>query len=233
MKKIILLIIIFLYLIFVANVQANENITSDPNISQDLGIAQTYWRETDPSAQTFCASVQIVVAPMVSTEVEGVVFPASDIWAETPLNGCQISLSPPYWASITTISASIQVMPSSGIVVTPWTILCFVIVHEYGHIIGLDDTFKTSGVMNPYAPANSVPACNSAQQVFTPAQAQQIAKEEAHANEKLKEREEVEKLSGKIAHREELRAQARKHATRRHLRKCHHHLRHCSKYKRR
>ena len=105
-----------------------QNVTGSAIAQSSLAAARTYWQQARPELSTEC-SVQVLVEPMRPAEgATGVAHAGTEVGAETELYGCTIVLSPATWAS-------------PGVV-------CRMLVHEYGHVLGLPDA--ATGIMSPY-----------------------------------------------------------------------------------
>ena len=123
-----------------------ENVTSSPLAQRSLAVATAYW------GRAACASITVEVAPITedAESSPGVLIPPSDVWAETRLNGCTMHLAPEVW-EIQTALPGLQKADEAG--------ACEVIVHEFGHTLGLGDTTAV-GIMNASPEERpAVPAC--------------------------------------------------------------------------
>ena len=113
------------------------DVSSRPVIAQDLQLAAQYW------GQAPCASVQVLVGPMTAaTGNNGVVIPASEVAAETALESCTITLAPQTFRDRHRFPR----------------FTCELIVHEYGHLLGLPDSSSVP-MMNANGAQNRSPVC--------------------------------------------------------------------------
>jgi hypothetical protein len=117
-----------------------EDVTDTPVVQRDLAIAATYWHRVLPAASH--GPVQVVVCPMQTAEGPGgILYPAKDVEAETVAGASLIALSPQTWARMTKPAPYEETIDGR----TPRQITVRVMIHEYGHVLGLDDTPEGAG----------------------------------------------------------------------------------------
>ena len=98
-------------------------------VQRDLRLASEYWAIEQPTLRSPCLVSQVVVTTMIDGVGDnGTVIPASDVWAETQLGGCQIDIAPVAWALGRSGNSNTSFM------------MCVLIAHEYGHTLGLPDS---------------------------------------------------------------------------------------------
>ena len=137
-KKLAKLIFLALFL-FCSPALADTDVTNQPVTQAYLQAAINYWKVEDPTLTTPCDE-QVIVAPLPTlSNYSGVV---ANPWGATFLYGCTITIDPIAW----------QIGSSS---------LCTLIVHEYGHTLGLDDS-PSPAIMSNDMYAVDVPTCDQA-----------------------------------------------------------------------
>ena len=105
------------------------DVTAMALVQHDLRLASEYWAIEQPQLQSPCLFDQVIVTQMVDGVGDnGQIVPASDVWAETQLGGCQIDVAPVAWALGTSGNSNTSFM------------MCVLIAHEYGHTLGLPDS---------------------------------------------------------------------------------------------
>jgi hypothetical protein len=115
-----------------------RDVTDTPIVQRDLAIAVAYWHRVLPAVTH--GPVTVVVARMQPAEgPNGVMYAPEDIEAETVAGASLITLSPQTWANMTkrkheTVNGR-----------TLWAISVRVVIHEYGHVLGLDDVPEGCG----------------------------------------------------------------------------------------
>jgi len=144
-------------------------------VTRYLALAEQYFKVVDPAATNPCPTgPSAVVAPMVAAWRAGRIVPASGVWAETFIGGCEIDLSPSFYRFLDG-----QEPPGAGFFVAtrkhpnhfsaapatgPWAraYACAIIAHEYGHVLGLPDSNVGLRIMDGRAVRYDDPLCNRA-----------------------------------------------------------------------
>ena len=104
-----------------------EVVTGSPAVQRDLIVSVAYWHTPAP-----CGAIVVEVTALAPAEgANGTLIP--NPWAETVDGSCLVKLSPELW----TYEAANE------------SIVCEVMVHEYGHVLGLPDSPEI-GEMNQY-----------------------------------------------------------------------------------
>jgi hypothetical protein len=106
------------------------------NAQHDLAVAASYW------GRSACSAITVESAPITWTvyAANGEVIPDERVWASTVINGCVMTLAPSLWSE-----TAPSPMPGFQ---SHWEgIVCEVIVHEFGHTLGLGDSAE-AGIMN-------------------------------------------------------------------------------------
>lgn len=114
------------------------DVTHRPVVQRALAAAERYWKVPSPT----CDALQVVVAPITSDIAPwpgATLIPAAQVNGETDTYGCTVTLSPRAW-----------VLAPHEAQRDRWSVLCPLIVHEYGHIIGHSDN-PGDDVMNPWS----------------------------------------------------------------------------------
>ena len=105
------------------------DVSALPIVQRDLRLASEFWAIEQPNLSSPCQASQVLVDPMQDGVGDnGQIIVATDVWAETALDGCTINVAPVAWA-----------LGSSGNSNTSY-MFCVLIAHEYGHTLGLPDT---------------------------------------------------------------------------------------------
>jgi hypothetical protein len=113
------------------------DVTSMGFVQHDLRLAAEYWSIEQPRLRSPCLFDQVVVTQMVDGVGDnGLIIPASDVWAETQLGGCAIDIAPVAWALATSGNSNTSFM------------MCVLIAHEYGHTLGLADSESLAMMSN-------------------------------------------------------------------------------------
>lgn len=166
------------------------NVSTVPAVQRALHNASQYFGIIAPTLQSPCPlGVTVLVQPMQSSDYLGGTIPGSEVWAQTVLSSCEIDLSPDFYrflmrrgdpnqqvllpmpvkycdqgVAVTVPSSSCSVAHSQR---GQWAqaYACAVIVHEYGHVLGLDTNgdgqvgMPLLPIMNGAGPYD-VPQCN-------------------------------------------------------------------------
>jgi hypothetical protein len=106
------------------------------NAQRDLTVATAYW------GRSTCSTITVESSPITWTvyAANGEVIPDEHVWASTDINGCVMTLAPSLWAE-----TAPSPMPGFQ---SHWEgVVCEVIVHEFGHTLGLGDSAE-AGIMN-------------------------------------------------------------------------------------
>jgi|NGEPerStandDraft_6_1074524.scaffolds.fasta_scaffold271291_1 hypothetical protein len=117
---------------------AARDVTDTPVVQRDLVIAVAYWHRMLPGVTN--GPVTVVVARMQPAEgPNGVMYAPEDIEAETVAGASVITLAPRTWANMTkrkheTVNGR-----------TLREVSVRVVIHEYGHVLGLDDVPEGNG----------------------------------------------------------------------------------------
>lgn len=134
MKKTALLITTLVFAIFNTNAIASE-IVSDPKIQSDVEIAIKYW-----NADTVCPSGISVIREQW--------LPDTNVWAAAVSGVCTIALDPDWFPSLPTTNVK-------------WydAVMCSIIVHETGHIMGNLHSEDPRSIMYFEVPLNVIKGC--------------------------------------------------------------------------
>jgi hypothetical protein len=136
-------------------------VTNVQPVATWLNLAEAYWHVADPVdyASIRCPGglVQVVVETLVPATGDNGVLPASQVGAETTLNGCIIALAPSEYKLYTSPHKwSLRGHQQDPKYVSYYT--CTEIAHEFGHVVGFPDS-KTVPVMNTNGTKNDDPLC--------------------------------------------------------------------------
>jgi hypothetical protein len=151
---------------------AAADVTATPMVQRDLRAADDYFDVVTPDAADRCPSVSVFVDPMAAAiGNDGQRVAAGNVWAQTAIGSCTIDLSRSFWGFLTrpgfgpNMSATLQTSPNNYRLVPAtgrWAVAygCAVIVHEYGHVLGLPDTAHGLPIMSMINTPQDVPPCN-------------------------------------------------------------------------
>jgi hypothetical protein len=120
------------------------NVTDEPSVVRSLSVARRYWHTVSPTSTTACANIEVWVEELASTEAFGKVLAPT---AVTQVGGCRMAVSPTFWRY--RLGRSDRE-----------AMLCLLITHEYGHVVGLGDVFTEGNIMNLNPSLSLLPACS-------------------------------------------------------------------------
>ena len=125
------------------------NVTNNPTIQAYLHLAAEYWDARLPSRKPSCGPETVTVEDMAAAQGNGgQIVSGNRIWAETAIDGCQIGLSPNFWAFLNHQPPYTSQWTVTGTMRGDTALACATIAHEYGHTLGLGDTAHGIGLLN-------------------------------------------------------------------------------------
>ena len=133
-------VLAFLTALAVPAIAQARDVTDTPIVQRDLAIAVAYWHRMLPGVTH--GPVTVTVARMLPAEgPNGVMYAPEDIEAETVAGASLITLSPQTWANMTKPAPHHETVNGR----TLRAISVRVVIHEFGHVLGLDDVPEGSG----------------------------------------------------------------------------------------